>query len=104
MSTPDTGWSLRSDREFFQQAKRQSSRFFLAYFLPHSTFESAVIVSKTVAPLATDRNKLKRQVKNILAKNTTPLLLKLAIVVKRQATQATFAELEADLHQLLRTL
>jgi len=104
MPTPTSGWSLRSDRTFFDQAARRGSRFFTLYFLPYSGFEAVVVVPKTVAKLATNRNQIKRRLKAILndIKKTSPHpTMKLVIVVRHPTTTASFTELKT---QLLTTL
>lgn len=93
--------------------KRISSRYFLATFCfacgPASDEKNltmsrwAAIISKKVAPTAVQRNSARRRMYNAIRANLTSLSRPacVAVVAKKESTQAQYSELVADMKSLL---
>ena len=65
MNKVDKTFILRENPHFFKLSKRKNNQFFSVFYakIPGFKLRALVIVSKKHVPLATDRNKLKRQFK-----------------------------------------
>lgn len=65
MKKANKNFSLRQNPQFFKYSKKRSNQFFSLFFLkiPGVNSKVIVIVSKKNIPLASNRNKLKRQFK-----------------------------------------
>jgi ribonuclease P protein component len=88
--------------------KRIHGRFFSLLIAPiaGSHAKCATVVSKKVAAKAVDRNKIKRRIRNALAKRVPDLhkVLGLVFSAKRDAKGASAAELERDIDVLFSNL
>lgn len=71
---------------------------------PEERFRGAVVVSKKISAKATSRNKLRRQVYEILRKESRAFVLNADIVViaRRGAENATKKKIHDDVNSLLR--
>jgi len=106
MVSQDPTWSLRRDQSFFQRAQRSGNVVFVIYseiLLNQHHFTQSVIVPKTVSLLAVTRNRLKRQIKTLLAGLELPAG-HIVAVVKPAALRASYWELQQSLLHALRKI
>lgn len=87
---------------------RVSGDFFSmdAQKVPHAPSRGACVVSKKVAPRATQRNFIKRRARSILARlldNTSPPL-HVVVYARQGALAASFRDLEQDIQKMLRRI
>lgn len=105
MSPTPTALPLRTERFVFSQAQRIKTPFFLVFWknnhLDVSRF--AVIVSKKSAPLSTDRNRMKRRVREVLKKKLTAYPGKdFFFNVFPSIQPLSFAELQQEIDKVFR--
>src|SRR5687768_14914350 len=97
--------TLRSQKEFFDQAQRFSTRFFVVYHrLNTEKPQVAVIVPKRKIAKTVNRNTLKRQLYSLLYQLKDQLPSKEIVVYYKAPFMASYQELEADLKKAVTQL
>lgn len=101
MSSTTTTWSLRRDPDFFQRATRLFHRLATLFLEESDKTKIVVIVPKTCAPLAADRNQLKRRTREILKNYVFKRPVLMVLVMRRPAPNLPFEELKTQLLSFL---
>lgn len=94
---------LRQLPNFFQQAKTVQRSFFFVYWQPNTlpTNRFAVIVSKKTAPLASQRNVLKRRFRAAISQaQKTVNGIDFAFVLSRKATPLSPTQLHQEIEKV----
>jgi ribonuclease P protein component len=88
---------------FFSSSRRFHSNVLQIIYAPHNTFYGSVVVGKKVFPLAVKRNKLRRQIYNLLYRFKVERQLTgvFIILTKPQAKTIKFADLKEQLRDTL---
>lgn len=88
---------------FFKSGQRQNSDLWQIVYAPATKFQAAVVVGKKVDKLAVKRNKLRRQVYNLLYRYHKDRQLKgvYLVLTKTALKSASFAEIKEQLHSSL---
>lgn len=98
-------WSLRQDQDFFKAAKKIHRPQFAIFYQQYSgSFQGSVLVPKSAANLAVDRNKLKRRGRAILQNFKHKKGLKVALVFRSAAKNLPFTELKTEVSRELEAL
>lgn len=94
--------------ETYQQGKAVGGNFLLIKTKPNQEKQTriGIVVSKKVAKKATERNKLKRRIREIVRKKNTKDKLggDIVIIAKKPSAKASYRELEADWENVLSKL
>lgn len=92
-------------KSFGRGARREHGRFFTltAVFRASGGTRAACVVSKKTAARAVDRNRIKRRAREALRAELREITAPLSLVLytKKEALDAPFSELAADIRQLI---
>lgn len=99
---------IQSTREFkriYKFSKKINTDFFVVRFIANR-FENprfGIVISKKISLLATKRNKIKRQINNILYQSIESFKKSydIVLITRKKIAQATYQEIEKDIEQLL---
>lgn len=95
---------LRNQPDFFQHAKRVYSPLFIIFWQKNTQpiFQATVIVSKKVSGKSTERNALKRKVRNaLLPYSKENRSVKVIISVHPKMNVSSFEEIEQELQKTI---
>lgn len=88
-------FDLRHDRNFFKSASRKSFPLFQVFFESAGRTQFAVVVPKKVSKKATDRHKILRRMRHILAANQESFpKKKIVFVLFYRSLDTSYQELE----------
>lgn len=92
---------LRSLPDFFQKSNKWFSPYWTVFWRPHqSSLQVAVIVGTVYSKKATDRNKIKRQLKSLISQSfSTDFPIQMVIAVKKKAAGLPYAELASEMNR-----
>lgn len=94
--------NLRKEKDFFDNCKKVHTPYFSLFYISGDSFQTAIIVSKKIAKLATQRNNIKRKFRTAVSQKLdflSKFKTKLVIVVNKKGTLLSVSEISQHLEK-----